>query len=159
MASPSRPVTFAHLHVDARILLAKPGQQARQDVDDGGFAGGDHDFAGLRAAPDLLDEPVGQFVDAFHQGPRHVEQFPTLRSQFDARAAAFEERRFQGLFQRLDLQAHGGLAEKQLIGCIRHFARSRHRAECAKLLQRVPLVVKTWCFAHKNSGLSNYLKS
>ena len=79
---------------------------------------------------DLLDQRLGQFV----------ERLPVGR-EADLRPAAFEERGLQLALERLNLQRHARLAEKQSLGRLRDAAGLRGVTKAAQLLQAILLVV------------------
>ena len=59
----------------------------------------------------------------------------TGRAELDAARAPHEERRAQFVFQGLDLPAHGGLGEVQLVGGRAERQASRDRLEGAQVVE------------------------
>ena len=140
---PARHV--AQLHVDAGIAFAKSRHQLGHDVYDGGFAGRDHHLAGFKVAPNFFFKAFTQRIHALDQGPGHIQELEAIGRKLDTWSAAFEQHGFKFVFKRLDLEAHGRLAEKQLIGRIGHLAVAGHGTKCPELLQRVAFVVVPAC--------------
>ena len=135
------------------VAFAESGYQFRQDIDDGRFACGNNNFAGIQAAANFFFESVVDGVYAFDQWLSHVKELYPLWRKLNVRATPLEQDGLKFLLERLDLQADGRLAEVQLFGRGDHFAVARHRAKGPQLLERVALVVVPDRFSHKNSEI------
>lgn len=86
----------------ARVLVCKLLEVLGQDVQEGGFPGGDVEIAAVEI-PTALGEGVPERVHALHQRQGDLEQRLAIRCQPDLGAAALEQHGVEFALQGLDL--------------------------------------------------------
>ena len=87
----------------ARVLIGKLLEILRQDVEDGGLAGGDVEEAAVEIAA-AFGKRVPQRVHALHQGQGDFQQGLSIRRQPDLGPTALEQHGVEFPLQRLYLQ-------------------------------------------------------
>ena len=128
------------LEPDSGVVLRKLAHRLWQDVQNGGLPRCNVERTAFELSA-ARGEGFGKRVHALHQRQCQLVENRALRCELDLRTAALEQRRAEITFERLNLQRHGWLAQKQPVGRPGDTAGLRRRAKGTQLLEAILLVV------------------
>ena len=97
------------------VRVMEPREDGRQRESDGGGTGGEADLCGA-LLPELARERGGQTVQGLDERHGETIQPPSGFGQGDARADPIEQRGLELVLELPDVERHGGLAERKVVG-------------------------------------------